>query len=59
MPISVAKRRLNAWDCGLGKIRRAYSTVKVGRVVATQPKHLEILKAGARVALTVSKGKKP
>ena len=57
-PISAAKKRLNARHCGLGKITRAYSKVKRGRVVAQRPKPGKALKAEARVAVTVSKGRR-
>jgi len=56
-PLSTAKTELKAAHCGIGKIVRVYSKVKKGRVVAQNPKHGKHLKAGARVALTVSKGK--
>jgi PASTA domain-containing protein len=58
-PLSAAKKRLNAAHCGVGKITRVYSKVKKGRVAAQSPKPGGRLKSGAKVALRVSKGKKP
>ena len=57
-PLSAAKRMLKAAHCGVGKTTRAYSKLKTGRVVAEKPKAGKILKSGAKVALTVSEGKK-
>ena len=54
--ISAARKRLNAARCGVGKITYVYSNLQKGRVVAERPKPGKILRAGAGVALTVSKG---
>ena len=56
--LRAAKRKLNAFQCGVGTVKRAYSKLKKGRVVAQQPKSGKVLTRGADVALTVSKGKK-
>ena len=56
--LSAAKKTLHASDCGLGTIKKVYSKVKKGRVVAQQPIPGKLLKAGAKVALAVSKGTK-
>ena len=57
--LSAAKKKLTAAHCGVGKITRIYSKVKKGHVAAQNPKPGKHLKAGAKVALRVSKGKKP
>jgi uncharacterized delta-60 repeat protein len=58
--LSRAKATLSHADCSLGKVRKAYSArVKRGRVVAQRPKPGSELDAGAKVRLTLSKGKKP
>ena len=56
--LSAAKKTLKASHCGVGKIKKAYSKVRKGRVAAQNPKAGKHLKGGAKVALTVSKGKK-
>jgi len=56
--LSAAKRMLKAAHCGVGKTTRAYSKLKRGRVVAEKPRAGKHLKSGAKVALTLSKGKK-
>jgi beta-lactam-binding protein with PASTA domain len=56
--LSAAKRILRAAHCGVGKTTRVYSKLKRGRVVAEKPRAGRHLKSGARVALTVSKGKR-
>jgi beta-lactam-binding protein with PASTA domain len=56
MPLGAAKKKLEDSDCGLGKITMVDSNAKKGRVVAQQPQPGKILKAGSRVAITVSRG---
>jgi len=56
--IHAAEKTLKAADCRLGKITKAYSIVKKGRIIAQQPKRGTTVNAGTRVSLTVSKGKK-
>ncbi len=56
--LGAATKKLDAADCRAGKITKAYSHSKKGRVVAQHPKPGKHLKPGARVALTVSKGLK-
>lgn len=54
-----AKRALKAHDCSVGKIRRAFSPkVKKGRVISQRPKPHKLLRHGAKVNFTVSKGKR-
>jgi hypothetical protein len=58
--LKAAKRALRAHDCSAGTIKRAFSNrVKKGRVISQKPKPRKRLKHGAKVKLTVSKGKKP
>lgn len=56
--LGAAKRTLKAAHCGVGKITTAYAKQKKGRVAAQKPRAGKRLKSGAKVALTVSKGKK-
>jgi hypothetical protein len=58
-PLSAATKKLKAAHCGVGKITKVYSKVKKGRVAAQNPKPGKHLKGGAKVALKVSKGKRP
>jgi hypothetical protein len=56
--LAAAKRALKAHSCRIGKVKQAFSSkVKKGRVVAQKPKPGKHLRHGAKVALTVSKGK--
>jgi Uncharacterized protein conserved in bacteria len=56
--LAAAKRALKAHSCRVGKVKQAFSSkVKKGRVVAQKPKPGKHLRHGAKVALTVSKGK--
>jgi beta-lactam-binding protein with PASTA domain len=58
--LSGAKRALTSRHCRTGKISHAFSSkVKKGRVISQKPKARAKLKNGAKVALTLSKGKKP
>ncbi len=56
--IDVAKKKLSAASCRLGRITVAYSTAKTGSVIGQQAKPRTLLKPLAKVALTVSKGRK-
>jgi beta-lactam-binding protein with PASTA domain len=57
--LRAAKRALKAHDCSVGKIGRAFSKhVKKGRVISQKPKPHRLLRHGAKVRLTVSKGRK-
>jgi len=56
--LPAAKKKLKAAHCSVGTIKKVYSKVKRGRVVAQHPKAGRHLKNGAKVALTISKGKK-
>jgi serine/threonine-protein kinase len=58
--LKAARRALKAHDCAAGKIKRAFSSsVRKGRVISQKPKPRRRLKHGAKVRLTVSKGRKP
>jgi alpha-tubulin suppressor-like RCC1 family protein len=55
--LGAAKRALGKAHCGVGKVRRAYSTrVAAGRVLSQSPRHGRRLVFGARVSLVVSRG---
>ena len=57
--LSAAKSALRAAHCGLGTVTKAYSArVKAGRVVSQKPGPRTHLKAGAKVNLVLSKGKR-
>jgi hypothetical protein len=55
-PLSRAKRALVTSHCSVGKITRAYSSVKSGVVLAQEPPAGKRLPKGAKVGLVVSKG---
>jgi hypothetical protein len=58
--LDAAKHALTSAHCRPGKITRAYSdAIKRGRVISQRPKPGKHSRAGARVNLLVSKGKKP
>lgn len=57
--LKAAKRALTRAHCRAGKITKKYSRVKSGRVISQKPRPGKHLRVGARVNLTVSKGKKP
>jgi hypothetical protein len=57
-PLAAAKRAIRARHCRLGHLRRARSAhVKRGRVISQRPRAGARLKAGASVALVVSRGR--
>jgi uncharacterized delta-60 repeat protein len=58
--LRAAKQALRRAHCSPGKVTKAFSAkVKKGRVLYQKPKPGRKLAAGARVRLTLSKGKKP
>ena len=58
--LKAAKRAIRAHDCSVGRIKRAFSMrIKKGRVISQKPKPHKRLRHGAKVNLTVSKGKRP
>jgi hypothetical protein len=55
--LKAAKRSLKSHDCRAGKIKHAFSEkVEKGHVISQKPKPHKVLKHGAKVGLTVSKG---
>jgi uncharacterized delta-60 repeat protein len=58
--LRTAKRALVKAHCKVGKVKKAFSAkVKRGRVIAQSAKPGKKLAPGAKIRLTVSKGKKP
>jgi uncharacterized delta-60 repeat protein len=58
--LRTAKRALVKAHCKVGKVKQAFSAkVKKGRVIAQSAKPGKKLAPGAKIRLTVSKGKKP
>jgi hypothetical protein len=53
-----AKRTLARANCRVGEIRRAYSTLKKGRVISQKPKFGAVRPGGGRVELVVSRGRR-
>jgi beta-lactam-binding protein with PASTA domain len=59
LTLVAAKRLLVKRGCALGKVKRAYSRrVKRGRVIAQKPAPGLRLRRGAKVAVTISRGKR-
>jgi hypothetical protein len=56
--LPVAKRTIARANCRVGKIRRAYSKVKRGRVISQKPKPGTVLPSRGKVNLVVSRGRK-
>ena len=57
--LKAAKRSLRSRFCRLGKVRQAFSKkVKRGRVISQKPRAGKHLRAGAKVNVVLSKGKK-
>jgi beta-lactam-binding protein with PASTA domain len=54
-----SKRALGQAHCQAGTITRKYSRLRKGRVISERPALGTHLVSGAKVALVVSKGKKP
>jgi hypothetical protein len=59
MTVAAAKRTLGRVNCRVGRIRRAYSRVKRGRVISQRPRFGAVLRGGGKVNLVVSRGRKP
>jgi hypothetical protein len=53
-----AKHVIRAANCSVGRVRRARSTRKLGRVVSQRPRAGRTLAVGARVNLVVSRGRR-
>jgi hypothetical protein len=59
-PLSAAKSVIRHAHCGVGTVTKAFSpTTARGKVLSQSPRRGKRLKAGAPVALLVSKGKRP
>jgi hypothetical protein len=57
--LAAAKRAIGKAHCGVGKVRRAYSTrLAAGRVLSQSPRHGRRLVYGAKVSLVVSRGRR-
>ena len=57
--LTAAKRAIRNAHCAVGKLTKAYSAkVRKGRVISQKPRSGRKLAAGAKVKLTLSKGKK-
>ena len=57
--LAAARRAIKAHG-SVGKVKRAFSTtITKGRVISQKPKPHRLLTHGAKVNLTVSKGKRP
>jgi hypothetical protein len=56
--LPTAKRRLARANCRVGTIRRAYSSVKTGRVISQTPKPGTVLPKRGKVNLVVSRGRR-
>jgi beta-lactam-binding protein with PASTA domain len=57
LTLKQAKVKLKKAHCRLGKVTKKASKLKKGRVIATKPKAKTRLKANAKVALVVSRGR--
>jgi serine/threonine-protein kinase len=58
-PLAVAKRRIAAAHCRIGRVTRANSkTVRKGRVISQRPRAGRRLLRGSRVNLVVSRGRR-
>ena len=57
-PVRAAKRAIVAYDCSVGKVKRATSaSVKRGRVISQRPRAGTRLERGAKINLVVSSGR--
>jgi hypothetical protein len=57
LALAAAKRTLARLRCRVGKVTRAYSKVKRGRVILQKPKFGAVRPGGAKVDLVISKGR--
>jgi hypothetical protein len=57
MTLAAAKQTLARVNCHVGKVSRAYSRVRKGRVISQKPKFGAVLPKGGKVNLVVSKGR--
>jgi FG-GAP-like repeat/PASTA domain/FG-GAP repeat len=56
--LPTATRTIAGANCRVGKIRRAYSRIKPGRVISQKPKFGAVLRGGDKVNLVVSRGRR-
>jgi beta-lactam-binding protein with PASTA domain len=56
--LPLARRTLARAHCPVGKIRRAYSRTRSGRVISQKPKAGTVLRKGGKVDLMISRGRK-
>jgi hypothetical protein len=56
--LPTAKRTLARANCRVGKIRRAYSSIKRGRAISQKPRFGAVLPGGSKVDLVVSRGRR-
>jgi eukaryotic-like serine/threonine-protein kinase len=57
--LPAARKAIARANCGVGKIRRAYSkNVKKGRVISEKPRPGTTLPTGGKVDLVLSRGRK-
>ena len=57
--VAVAKTAIVARRCSVGSVRKAFSKVKKGRVIAESRRPGAVLPVGTKINLVVSKGRKP
>jgi FG-GAP-like repeat len=58
LTLAAARQTLARVNCRLGKVRRAYSRVRKGRVAAQRPVVGQVRQGGAKVDVVVSRGSK-
>jgi beta-lactam-binding protein with PASTA domain len=57
LTLAKAKAKVKRAHCGVGKIRKKFSSQKKkGRVLSQKPKPGKVLPSGSKVSLTVGKG---
>jgi hypothetical protein len=59
LPLSDAKAKLALVNCRVGKVSRAYSKARKGRVISEKPVFGTVLPGRGKVNLVVSRGRKP
>jgi subtilisin family serine protease len=57
--LAAARRAIRKRHCKVGRVTRAFSSVKQGRVISQSPKPRRVLRNGSPIALKVSMGRKP
>ncbi len=59
LTLPAARRTIARANCRVGKIRRAYSKARRGRVISQKPGFGAVLPGGGKVDLVVSRGPRP